>query len=292
MKHLCYKNRVIIYSIALLIMVIFAIVKWIYYFNPKSAVVYYGNNPPYELLGSFDISIVESGHIDSENILFKKYKKKMFAYVSIGEVEKNRSYYPMIKKEWVLGENGVWKSKILDVSNIEYQNFLINHVIKSLIEDGYKNFFFDTIDSYNILSPNNEMKNRYELGIVTFLKKLKIKYPNIKIILNRGFEIIDKVHPYVNGVLFESLFCGLDNKTLAYKDISSQDREWLLEQVKKIQSYNLFVIALDYLPKEEIEKAQETIQKIKNLNIIPYIGERDLQTIGISLKGKRIAQFH
>ncbi len=292
MKHLCYKNRMIIYSIILLIMIIFAVLKWINYFNPKSAVVYYGDNPPYEVLGSFDISIVESGHINSEDIGFQKYKKKIFAYVSIGEVEKNRSYYQDIKKEWILGENRLWQSKLVNLSNRDYQNFLIDHVIGSLIEDGYENFFFDTVDSYHLLSLNGKLKNKYENDIVTFLKKLKTKYPNIKIILNRGFEIIDKVHPYINGVLFESLFCGLDNKTLAYRDIPKNDREWLLAKVEKIQSYNLFVIALDYLPQTQDKKAKDTIQKIKALNIIPYIAEKDLQSIGMSIKGKSNAQLY
>ena len=273
-------------------MIIFVVVMRINYFNPKSAVVYYGNNPNYKVLDSFDISIVESGHINSGDIEFQKYKKKMFAYVSIGEVEKNRSYYQEIKKEWILGENRLWKSKLLNLSNRDYQNFLIDNVIGSLIKDGYENFFFDTVDSYHLLSLNDKLRDKYENDIVIFLKHLKTKYPNIKIILNRGFEIIDRVYPYIDGVLFESLFCGLDNKTLAYRDIPPKDREWLLGKVKNIQSYKLFVIALDYLPPNQDKKAKNIIQKIKALNIIPYIGEKDLQNIGISTKGTSNAQLH
>ncbi len=263
--------------------IVFAINKAIFAYNPKSAVVYYGDNPDYNILGSFDISIVEAGHGDTQNIAFKKYRDKIFAYVSIGEVDKNRSYYSMLKKEWILGENKLWKSKLLNLANSEYQNFLIDNVIKKLIEEGYQNFFFDTVDSYQLLGLNSKMKSQYEDDIVLFLKKLKNKYPNIKIILNRGFEIIDKVHPYIDGVLFESLFFGLDNKTLDYSQVSQKDRDWLLTKVKKIQSYNLIVIALDYLPSTQKEKAREVAQKIKSLNIVPYIGDRYLHEVGISI---------
>lgn len=287
MKSSCYKSRfsMLIYILALFIaisIIIFAITKAISTFNPKSAVVYYGDNPPYDLLGSFDISIVEPGHGNTNTLQFKRHKEKFFAYVSIGEVEKNRSYYSQIKKEWIIGENKLWESKLLNLANREYQEFLINHVIKDLMKEGYKNFFFDTVDSYHLLSLNEKMRNNYEDDIVLFLKKLKKKYPDIKLILNRGFEIIDRAYPYIDGVLFESLFYGLDNKTLDYHKVSQKDREWLLTKVKNIKSYDLIVIALDYLPPSQKEKAKDIAKEIKSLNIVPYIGDKHLHNIGTS----------
>ncbi len=285
MRHLCCKNRlfILVYILALSIIGV-AIFKFLTSFNPKSAVVYYGDKHPSDRLETFDIIILESGNVDTNTEGFKKNREKIFTYVSIGEVEKNRSYYSQIKQEWLGGENKLWKSKLLDLSKEGYKNFLIDSVITDLIKKGYKNFFFDTVDSYHLLPLTEKEKLSYELEIVDFLKKLKTKYPNIKIILNRGFEIIDRAYPYINGVLFESLFYGLDHKTLDYRQVPYKDREWLLAKVKMIQSYKLPVIALDYLPPKEMKKAKVVAKKIHDLNIIPYIGDKYLQAIGVSYR--------
>jgi endo-alpha-1,4-polygalactosaminidase (GH114 family) len=127
----------LIYIFALFVsisIIIFAVIKAISTFNPKSAVIYYGDNPPYELLASFDISIVEPGHGNTNTTEFQKHKEKIFAYVSIGEVEKNRSYYSQIKKEWIIGENKLWQSKLLNLANKEYQDFLYHFLFFKLFK--------------------------------------------------------------------------------------------------------------------------------------------------------------
>ncbi len=271
MKLLCFKNRFF------LIFLFFEIS--LFAFSPKSAVIYYAKDKPYEILGDFDIVILDPDNTDSNNFGFKKYREKIFAYVSMCEVSKNRSYFKDIKKDWILSKNRVWKSEILDISNPDYRKFLLNRVIKSLVEKGYKNIFFDTVDSYRAVKVRDYRK--FEDSIVKFLKDIKLKYPSMKIILNRGFEVLDRAHFYIDGVLFESLFRGLDPKTLEYREIEKRDREWLLGWVKKIKKYGLFVISVDYLPLGD-KRAKDVVKKIKSYGIIPYIGEKDLQSIGIS----------
>lgn len=246
---------------------------------PLSAVVYYEEEKPYDILGSFDLIILEPDNTDTNNFGFKKYRDKIFAYVSMCEVNSNRGYFKDIKKEWILSENRVWKSKILDISNPDYRNFLKDRVIGDLVKRGFKNIFFDTVDSY--MSADLKHKKKYEKAITIFLKELKERYPFMKIILNRGFEVLKSAHKYIDGVLFESLFRGLDPKTLDYKEVKQKDREWLLAWAKRIRDYNLFAISVDYLPIGDKE-AKEVAKKISQLNIIPYITDKDLKTIGVS----------
>ena len=246
---------------------------------PVSAVVYYEKEKPYDILGSFDLIILEPDNTDTNNFGFKKYRDKIFAYVSMCEVNQNREYFKDIKKEWILSENRVWKSKILDISNPDYRNFLKNRVIGNLIKRGFKNIFFDTVDSY--ISVDFKHKEKYKKAITLFLKELKERYPSMKIILNRGFEVLKSAHNYIDGVLFESLFRGLDSKTLDYKEVKQKDREWLLAWAKRIRDYNLFAISVDYLPRGDKE-AKNIAKEISKLKIIPYITDKDLKTIGVS----------
>ncbi len=279
MKLLCFKNKLIFFLFFLLSITFLSANS----FNPKSAVVYYGDSHPYEMLGAFDIIITDPANVDVSSFGFKLYKDKIFAYISIGEVNKNRSYYKSIKKRWVKSENRLWKSLILDISNREYQNFLINRVLKKLYKKGYKNFFFDTVDSYHFIAKSEKERKKYETSLISFFKKVKKRYPKAKIILNRGFEIVERVFNVIDGVLFESLFYGLSPKDLRYTKVSEEDRKWLLSWAEKIKSLGLFVVALDYLPEYKSELAKKTAEKIGRLGIIPYIAQKDLQTIGTSL---------
>ena len=274
MKLLCFKNRILL---------IFLLLQtFLFAFSPKSAVVYYGDSHPYEMLGAFDIVVLEPGNTDVSSYGFKTYKDKIFAYVSVMEIEKNRSYYKKIKKRWIKSKNALWKSLILDISNREYRNFLINRVLRDLYKKGYKNFFFDTVDSYHIFAKKKKDKKKYEKALIAFFKTVKKRYPRSKIIVNRGFEIIDEIYPFIDGVLFESLFYGLSSKDLSYKKVSKEDREWLLSWVKKIKKYGLFVISLDYLPENKMNTAKEIAKKIESFGIIPYVAQKKLNTVGVS----------
>ena len=276
MKHLCLDKLLII-----LVFIGFALGGEF----KKSAIVYYGDDISYPMVGVNDYIIVEPENINTYTHGFKLYKNKIYGYVSVGEVEKERNYYKKIKNSWVIGKNRNWNSKVMDISNKEYREFLLKNVIEPMRKRGFKNFFLDTLDSYQAISTNQDFTKKMEDGLVFFIKELKRKYPDSKIVLNRGFEIIDRVYNDIEAVLFESLFYGLSSKNLSFKRVSQQDRKWLLAQVEKIQDYNIPVISLEYINKSEKSKIKETISDLNRLNIIPYISfNKELNSYGVSNK--------
>lgn len=249
----------------------------------KSAIVYYGEDIPYTLAGIHDYIIVQADHSNTARHGFKLYQENIYAYISIGESEKEQSYYKDLSVEWFLGENKLWNTKVMDISNQEYHNFLFTKVIDPMVKKGFKNFFFDTLDSYHIVSKMDEDKIKLSQGLVAFIKQFHKRYPKSKLIINRGFDIIEEVHEVVNAVLFESLYNGLSSKDLSYRPVSEEARTWLKIQIEKVQSYNIPLIALDYLP-ENSKKIAKNIQDIEALGVIPYIADKDLHRIGKSSK--------
>lgn len=249
----------------------------------KSAIVYYGNDIPYTLAGIHDYIIVQPDNTNPYRHGFKLYRDKIYAYVSIGESEKEQPYYKDLSKEWFLGDNKLWHTKVMDISNEQYHQFLFHRVIDPLIKKGFKNFFFDTLDSYHLVAKTPKAKKKMSQGLINFIKEFHTKYPESKLIINRGFDIIDEIHEDIEAVLFESLFNGLSSKDLSYKALSSTDRAWIKAQIKKVKSYNIPLIAVDYLPPNS-KKIAKNIQDIEALGVIPYIADKDLQRIGKSSK--------
>lgn len=250
----------------------------------KSAMVYYGNNISYSMVGVADYIIVQPELINTKSHGFDVYKEKMYAYVSIGEIDKNIKEYAKIQQSWILAKNKAWNSEVLDIKNKEYQEYLFSEMIEPRMKEGFKNFFFDTLDSYQLASKTKEQREANEKALAAFINLFHQKYPESKLIINRGFEIIDAVHDSVEAVLFESYYRGIGGEKLAYKEVDEEARKWLDIHINKIKSYGLDVISLDYLMPQEMDKAAAIIEKIKSKGMIPYIANRELNVYGVSSK--------
>jgi len=252
--------------------------------HDKSAMVYYGENISYPMVGLHDYIIVQPSHINVYAHGFKVYRDKIYAYISIGEIDTTIPEYKKIKKEWILTENSAWSSKVLDLRNPDYINFLFETMIEPKRKLGFKNFFFDTLDSYQLASKNKKEFKENENALVAFISEFHRRYPDAKLIVNRGFEIIDKIHNLVEAVLFESYYKGIGGEKLAYKDVSNSDRKWLDIYLNKIKSYNIDIICVDYLAENRMSQAPQIAKKLKNQGFIPYIANRDLDIYGTSSK--------
>ena len=249
----------------------------------KSAMIYYGNDISYPLVGVHDYIIVEPKNIETYTTGFQKYKNKIYAYVSINEMIKNSTESKQIKRSWIIGNNKDWKSYILNITDPQYQNYLLSHIQK-LKDRGFKNFFFDTMDSYKLAQVSNEDKEQLRLGLIQFIKRFSKRFPKAKLITNRGFEIIGQIHKQIEAMLFESYYKGFSAKTNQYYNIPDTDRKWLDTQLKKVSDYNIPIIALDYLPINKQKEIKEDIKNLKNKGFIPCVSEHTLQYIGKSSK--------
>ncbi|MBD3838981.1 MAG: endo alpha-1,4 polygalactosaminidase [Epsilonproteobacteria bacterium] len=248
----------------------------------KSAIVYYGDDLSYPLVGIHDYIIVEPQHTNTATHGFSLYKKNIYAYVSIGEVKTGSSIFNEINQSWIVAQNKAWKSDVLDINNKEYQEFIFQRQIEPLIKKGFENFFFDTLDSCYSYSESEQEIKRSKQSLISFINEFHRRYPDAKLVVNRGFEIIDDIYQSIDGVLFESYYKGLGGKNLGYKDVSENDRKWLNHYLAKVKSYNLDIIAVDYLP--SMEKTDPLINKLKAKGFIPYVSNKELDIYGKSSK--------
>ncbi|MDQ7066899.1 MAG: endo alpha-1,4 polygalactosaminidase [Sulfurimonas sp.] len=252
--------------------------------NSKSAMVYYGEKISYSMVGIHEYIIVQPNLTNTYTHGFSLYKNQMYAYISIGEIDRTLEVYKDVKKEWIMAQNSAWSSDILDLKSKEYREFMFKRLIEPARKKGFKNFFFDTLDSYEVYSKSKEQRVANREALIAFIKEFHKRYPDSKLILNRGFNIIDDVHDIIQAVLFESYYYGVSGKELSYEAVSPQDREWLDIYIKKIKDYGLDVICLDYLDFKNEQETIELTQKIAKKGMIPYVSTRDLKRYGVSSK--------
>lgn len=246
-----------------------------------SIAFYYGAKPPVGELQAFDMVVVEpdSGFDPAQQAT---PNTQWLGYVSLGEVLPSRSYFKSIPQSWLIGGNTAWNSHVVDQAAPEWPAFYVDQVITPLWQRGYRGFFLDTLDSYQLVAKSDDDRRKQEAGMVAVIRAIKAKYPDARLVLNRGFEILPQVHTLVQAVAFESLFRGWDQAGNRFTEVSAADRDWLLGQARTIrESYRLPVISIDYCPPADRACARNTAAQIKALGIVPYVADPALSQIGI-----------
>lgn len=236
---------------------------------------FYGDPVPLHGFQQFNWVVVQpSSNFNPK--LFQSHHFSSFAYVSVGEVTTHDVYYSKIPLQWKIGKNKAWKSDILDQSQVNWPNFFVEHVITPLWQKGYRGFFLDTLDSYQLVSKDSQFQKQQQLGLMQVIKKIKQQYPEAKLILNRGFDLLPETHSLINAVAAESLFYGWDQANHRYIDVAKSDSEYLLAKLNEVKKLGLPIIVIDYVSPADVEKAHFDAQKITDLGFIPWVTNYEL----------------
>jgi len=236
----------------------------------------YSKNIDDRFINFYDKVVVEADAVD--NIYALRYPKKMVAYVSVGEIEPWRATETKYNKTWIISKNRTWNSLIADLRKEDYQAFIFKRIAK-LYKDGYRNFFLDTMDAYHVTSKDKRLFKKQQKALISFIHKLHKKYPDSKIIINRGFELLEKIHNDIDAVVAESLLNRYNHDKKSYEKVPKKDREWLLTNFKKAKKYGLDVISIEYSDKSTKERL-EIAKKVKKLGFISYVTDGLLQEQG------------
>lgn len=241
--------------------------------------LYYSNQIPLSEFRTFDKVVVDPDHTAYKPDALQP-DTQVYAYASVGEVLPSRPYYKDIPRAWLAGRNGPWKSQVIDQSAPEWPEFFASHVVQPLWDRGFRGFFLDTLDSYQLITGVDAQAQQQ--GLVRVIQTLHQRFPGIRLIVNRGFEILPQIHGDVEMVAAESLYRQWDAGAQRYTEVSDHDRNWLIGQLRKVQQdYHLPVLVIDYVPPEDRTLTRATADRIRKDGFIPWVTDADLSTMGI-----------
>ncbi len=195
MKHLCCSR--------FLFLVVFIVSSLVAGLQDKSAIVYYGKNISYPMVGIHDYIIVEPDNTNIYTHGFSVYNDKLYARVEVSAyMNKKKSLIKLLQKK-----------------------------ITKLIKKGYRNFYFDANDI-----------GKDTQKVANFINKFHKIYPKYNIILNSDFDLLDEVHRSIKSIVIESyidedvqdlLSYNLDIINIEYTDIVSiQNSQKMINKIK------------------------------------------------------------
>ncbi len=247
-----------------------------------SVAFFYGEHPPLDILADFDWVVVQPDALKNPATLAGPHTR-VFAYVSLGETETDGPTAHALPAQCRLGENRPWHSWVVDQRAAVCRTFYTAHVIAPLLARGYRDFFFDTLDSYRLVLKTQAQRQAYRNGLVSLIKSIHQADPDGRILLNRGFHLLDALKGQgLVGVAAESLYRGWDQAARRYVALAPSDTHALLARLDHVRRLGLTAIAIDYLPPGHVAQAQQLAERILRHGIVPYVADAQLDTVGVS----------
>ena len=255
--------------------------------NPTVA-FYYGAHPPLRDLQAFDIAVVEPDHVTEPRKQARAAADgvhELFAYVSLGEVQPSRKYYARLPAGSLRTDNPAWGSKVIDQNAPGWREFFLSQIIAPLWDQGWRGFFIDTLDSYQLFCTTDAERAQQTQALIGTLRELKQRYPQARLMLNRGFELLPEIASLVEAVAVESLYQGFDAGRSQYRPVPQADRDWLLAQMHTVHDrFHLPVISIEYvLPDKPSSRdiARATAAQVRAHGFVPWVANGGLNMLGV-----------
>jgi len=117
--------------------------------------------------------------------------------------------------------------------------------------------------------------------LVSLLRELHQRQPQLKLFFNRGFEVLRDLQGVAAAVAVESIHAGWDAANQRFRPVPEADRQWLETQLQPLRAQDIPLVAIDYLPAERHEEARLLVKRLRAEGFVPYIAPPDLGSMGV-----------
>lgn len=251
--------------------------------KPVKWIVYFGEKLKPTDLKDVDVAMVEPDHVDLTK--FKDIKTTLIGYISLGEADETRPYWEKIKhKPYIIEPNPNWPGDIrVDMRNKEWQSLLLNEIIPSILNKGYKGLFLDTVDTAIYFEETQPKKFAgAKQAMIDLVKAIRKKFPDAILLPNNGLEFLQAYGDEIDGIIVEDLYTKYDfqkKKSKLTPKHEMHQKEEMLDQFKKKHAkkpiYNIL-----YETSDKTDLAKYAISRSKQKQYEWYVTTVDLYHIG------------
>lgn len=251
--------------------------------NVERYCVYYGDKASLEAFSPYDLVVFDADYHPMLEGLIQQ-DKTVLGYISLGEVESEREFFDQVKEEGILlKENENWKgSYYVDFRDPRWTKRVIEDLIPGILFQRFDGIFLDTLDNAGDMERTDpeRFKGMIEAA-ADLVRTIRMHYPSIPIMMNRGYELLPLVGDQIDMVMGESVYADYNFETKSYQFVQE---DLYLEQVKilneaKSQFKDLKVYTLDYWNPDEPDTIKKIYEVQRENGFIPYVATIDLHKI-------------
>ncbi|MGE0624009.1 MAG: endo alpha-1,4 polygalactosaminidase [Pseudomonadales bacterium] len=240
---------------------------------------FYGTEPPIAELGAYDRVVLDPNQVDvSEVLALKAAGVRVHAYVSVGEIEPADPLFGTLPAAALPGTNPAWRTRVADLSHPAWRTLLLETRLAPLSAWGYDGVFLDTLDSHHLLEDREHQRQ----ALIRLIGDIQRRYPDLELMLNRGFEVLADLPQPVAAVAVESLYQGWSAADDTYRTVSEADRDWLLDRLDEARAHAGEIVVIDYAPHQDADRRAEIARRIQAHGFDAWVAEPALTDLGTS----------
>lgn len=246
-------------------------------------VVYYADEAPPSTFKPYSLIVFDSDEYPHLQML-REEKKMILGYISLGEVEEYRSYFKEVKKEGILfEENPNWPgSYFVDLRDPRWGKRVVEELIPKILTRKFDGLLIDTIDNAEYMEYINPEKYKGMVqAAVDLLGAIRMHFPDIQIMLNRGYAVLPKAAKWIDMIMAESLYTDYDFESKTYKKVPEElfnEQMVILRELKRLNPH-LKMFSLDYWDPEDKQMVKEIYEEERKNGFSPYVATIDLDKV-------------
>ena len=236
-----------------------------------------------ERIGSYDVAVLEKD-VAVSAIAGLHPHAIILGYLSLGEVHSGRDYFAEVEAEGLLiRPNPNWPdARFIDIRDQRWHKRVIERLIPEILARGFDGIFFDTLDDAEFLEQRDPVRFAGMVDAAAqLLRKLRQRFPDIPLMVNRGYAVLPHAPGAFDMLLGESVFSTYDAISGAYKLAPEADYHWQVRQMRDAQQRDpkLRLFTLDYWNADDPRGIARIYAEERKNGFIPYVGTRDLTSI-------------
>ncbi len=235
--------------------------------------IYYSNKLPANAFESMDLVVFDRTHYPK----FEKLKGKaiVLGYVSGGEINDHLPEKAELDRDnALLYQQDAWKSHAVDLTSPRWHTLVLSYVADAE-KKGFDGVMLDTLDG-PLYWAKTKAPERYGAmcdAAVDLIREIREAHPKMKLMVNRGFQILPRVARDIDYVLAESILANTDVSTGQSVLFPPHTYGELAGELKNLQtiSPSLKIFTLDYWNQEDVNGLERIYTIQRGAGFIPYV---------------------
>ncbi|MGN7161224.1 endo alpha-1,4 polygalactosaminidase [Sphingomonas sp. SAFR-052] len=200
----------------------------------------------------------------------------LLGYVSLGEVEKRRPYFAALERAGALGiANPDWPdARRADLRHPAWTAAVLDQIVPQILQLGYDGIFIDTMDNAEAMERQDPQgANDMVAAGARLIAAIRARFPGIRIMLNRGYALLDRVAVSIDYVLGESMASRWNFATKRYDLLSDSDWTWQADRLRAAKAINpaMVVTTLDYWDMADTRQVANLYARERAGGFAPYV---------------------
>ncbi|MEK7746349.1 MAG: endo alpha-1,4 polygalactosaminidase, partial [Elusimicrobiota bacterium] len=208
------------------------------------------------------------------------------AYVSAGEADEKRSYWPQAEgKPYLVEANPDWpEAHRVDMRSDAWRRLLLDEVVPKALAKGYDGVFLDTLDTAQYLQSKDTAAYAGSMDAAKGLvEALRAQYPDKLILLNNALPLIEGLADAADGVVVEDLYTRCDPQAKACVPTPpevSAAKEATLLRWKERTGKPVFVLLYSGLRERDSRPLRKAVRRCLKNGFFPYLALPSLMSLG------------